>query len=148
MNQFRDCSALKAVTEAEWAEMTAGIDAEKAEAALAASRAKVTLDGNRIDTENLAKVVNGRTMIPVRCLAEQMGAEVSYDKTLGAARIVRAGVEIIMPIGSKTCTVNGEPFQMDVVPYIENGRTMIPARYVSELFGQASSGSPRPAPPP
>lgn len=137
MNQFRDCSALKAVTEAEWAEMTAGIDAEKAEAALAASRASVTLDGNRIDTENLAKVVNGRTMIPVRCLAEQMGAEVSYDKTLGAARIVRAGVEIIMPIGSKTCTVNGKPFQMDAAPYIENGRTMIPARYVSELFGQS-----------
>lgn len=137
MNQFRDCSALKAVTEAEWAEMTVGIDAEKAEAALAASRANVTLDGNRIDTENLARVVNGRTMIPVRCLAEQMGADVSYDTSLKAARIVRAGVEIIMPIGSKTCTVNGEPFQMDVAPYIENGRTMIPARYVSELFGQS-----------
>ena len=137
MDQFRDCPALKAVTEAEWAEMTAGIDAEKAEAALAASRANVTLDGNRIDTENLARVINGRTMIPVRCLAEQMGADVSYDTSLKAARIVRAGVEIIMPIGSKTCTVNGKPFAMDVAPYIENGRTMIPARYVSELFGQS-----------
>lgn len=137
MAQFRDCSALKAVTEAEWAEMTAGIDGEKAEAALAASRASVTLDGNRIDTENLARVVNGRTMIPVRCLAEQMGADVSYDTSLKAARIIRAGVEIIMPIGSKTCTVNGKPFVMDVAPYIENGRTMIPARYVSELFGQS-----------
>lgn len=54
-----------------------------------------------------------------------------------AAHIVRAGVEIVMPIGSKTCTVNGEPFTMDIAPYIENGRTMIPARYVSELFGQS-----------
>ena len=70
-------------------------------------------------------------------LAEQLGADVSYDTALKAARIVRAGVEIIMPIGSRTCTVNGKPFTMDIAPYIENGRTMIPARYVSELFGQS-----------
>jgi len=101
------------------------------------SLANVTLDGARVDTEGLARVVNGRTMIPVRCLAEQLGATVWYDSTLKAACISRAGVDIIMPIGSKTCTVNGEPFQMDVAPYIENGRTMIPARYVSELFGQS-----------
>lgn len=136
MEQFRDCPLMDLVTEADWAAIQENLPAERAEAELAKTRAKVTLDGNRIDTENLARVVNGRTMIPVRCLAEQMGADVSYDSTLKAARIVRAGVEIIMPIGSKTCTVNGEPFQMDVAPYIENGRTMIPARYVSELFGQ------------
>lgn len=136
MEQFRDCPLMDLVTEADWATIQENLPAERAEAELAKTRAKVTLDGNRIDTENLARVVNGRTMIPVRCLAEQMGADVSYDSTLKAARIVRAGVEIIMPIGSKTCTVNGEPFQMDVAPYIENGRTMIPARYVSELFGQ------------
>ena len=135
--QFRDCPVLDLVTEADWAAIRENLPAEQAEAEAAKARASVTLDGNRIDTENLAKVVNGRTMIPVRCLAEQMGAEVSYDKALGVARIVRAGVEIIMPIGSKTCTVNGKPFQMDAAPYIENGRTMIPARYVSELFSQS-----------
>lgn len=137
MAQFRDCPVLDLVTEADWAAIRENLPAEQAEAEAAKARASVTLDGNRIDTENLAKVVGGRTMIPVRCLAEQMGAEVSYDSTLKAARIVRAGVEIIMPIGSKTCTVNGKPFQMDAAPYIENGRTMIPARYVSELFGQS-----------
>ena len=137
MDQFRDCSALKVVTEAEWAAIDTRTAQEKAEAEIAKTRANVTLDGNWVNTENLARVVNGRTMIPVRCLAEQLGADVSYDKTLKAARIVRAGVEIVMPIGSKTCTVNGQPFTMDIAPYIENGRTMIPARYVSELFGQS-----------
>ncbi len=125
------------MTDADWAAIQKNLPAEQAAADAAAARARVTLDGNWIDTENLARVVNGRTMIPVRCLAEQMGAEVSYDKERKAARIVRAGVEILMPIGSKTCTVNGEPFTMDAAPYIENGRTMIPARYVSELFGQS-----------
>ena len=137
MDQFRDCSALKVVTEAEWAAIDTRTAQERAETEIAKTRANVTLDGNWVDTEDLARVVNGRTMIPVRCLAEQLGADVSYDKTLKAARIVRAGVEIVMPIGSKTCTVNGQPFTMDIAPYIENGRTMIPARYVSELFGQS-----------
>lgn len=137
MDQFRDCSALKVVTEAEWAAIDTRTAQERAETEIAKTRANVTLDGNWVNTENLARVVNGRTMIPVRCLAEQLGADVSYDKTLKAARIVRAGVEIVMPIGSKTCTVNGQPFTMDIAPYIENGRTMIPARYVSELFGQS-----------
>ena len=137
MDQFRDCSALKVVTDAEWASIDTRTAEERAEAAIAATRANVTLDGNWVNTENLARVVNGRTMIPVRCLAEQLGADVSYDSALKAARIRRAGVEIVMPIGSKTCTVNGKPFTMDIAPYIENGRTMIPARYVSELFGQS-----------
>lgn len=137
MEQFWDYPALDVVTEEEWAAIQAAIPQEQAAAELAKTRANVTLDGNRVDTEQLARVVNGRTMIPVRCLAEQLGADVSFDSTLHAARIVRAGVEIIMPIGSKTCTVNGKPFVMDVAPYIENGRTMIPARYVSELFGQS-----------
>ena len=137
VEQFLDCPALSVVTKEEWAAIQARIPKERAAAELAATRANVNLDGNRVNTENLARVVNGRTMIPVRCLAEQLGADVSYDTALKAARIVRAGVEIIMPIGSRTCTVNGKPFTMDIAPYIENGRTMIPARYVSELFGQS-----------
>lgn len=137
MEQFRDYSALQVVTEAEWAAIAERISEERAAAELARSRVEVTLDGNRVDTERLARVVGGRTMIPVRCLTEQLGADVSYDSEARAAHIVRAGVEIVMPIGSKTCTVNGEPFTMDIAPYIENGRTMIPARYVSELFGQS-----------
>ena len=140
MEQFRDCPALKAIPDTEWADIQNRIPAEKkaqAEADAAAKiRVTVTLDGVKVDTEGLAKVVGGRTMIPVRCLTEQLGAEVSYDSARKAARISRAGVEIIMPIGSKTCTVNGKPFQMDIAPYVESGRTMIPARYVSELFGQ------------
>lgn len=137
MEQFRSYPGLSVITDAEWAAIDTRTEQEKAAAALEKTKANVTLDGVRVDTENLARVVNGRTMIPVRCLAEQLGATVWYDSSLKAACISRAGVLIVMPIGSKTCTVNGKPFQMDIAPYIENGRTMIPARYVSELFGQS-----------
>lgn len=41
-----------------------------------------------------------------------------------------------MTIGSKQAQVNGSPLEMDVAPYIENGRTYIPVRYMAEFFGQ------------
>ena len=136
MEQFRSYPALSVVTEEEWAKIDANTVKEKAAAEVAKTKASVTLDGLRVDTENLAVVKDGRTMIPVRCLAELLGADVSYDSASKSARISRAGVEIVMPIGKTTATVNGKPVEMDVAPYITNGRTMIPARYVSEFFGQ------------
>ena len=42
-------------------------------------------------------------------------------------------------IGSKKYTVNGVEKTMDGAPYLANGRTMIPVRYVSEAFGIAGN---------
>ncbi len=38
-------------------------------------------------------------------------------------------------IGSNTYYVNGQAQTMDVAPYIEDGRTMLPVRYVAEALG-------------
>lgn len=73
-------------------------------------------------------------MVPVRRLAELMGAEVAYQS--GRVTITRGGDTIVMTIGSKQAQVNGSPLEMDVAPYIENGRTYIPVRYMAEFFGQ------------
>ena len=78
MDQFRDCSALKVVTDAEWAAIDTRTAEERAEAAIAATRANVTLDGNRVNTENLARVVNGRTMIPARYVSELFGQSIRW----------------------------------------------------------------------
>jgi hypothetical protein len=41
----------------------------------------------------------------------------------------------VFSIGSSTYYVNGQAQTMDVAPYIENGRTMLPVRYVAEALG-------------
>ena len=81
-----------------------------------------------------ACVKNGWTMVPVRRLAELMGADVSYAN--GVVTIVRAGVTVTMTIGSKLATVGGKTVEMTAAPVKENGRTYIPVRYVGEFFGQ------------
>lgn len=44
-------------------------------------------------------------------------------------------VEAVYTIGSTAYTVNGETRTAEVAPYIENGRTYLPVRYVAEALG-------------
>lgn len=46
-----------------------------------------------------------------------------------------ASSEVLIQIGSKNAYVNGENKIIDVAPYIKNGRTMVPLRFISEAFG-------------
>lgn len=78
VEQFLDCPALSVVTKEEWAAIQARIPEERAAAELAATRANVNLDGNRVNTENLARVVNGRTMIPARYVSELFGQSIEW----------------------------------------------------------------------
>ncbi|WP_018750003.1 copper amine oxidase N-terminal domain-containing protein [Paenibacillus sanguinis] len=43
--------------------------------------------------------------------------------------------ESVFTIGSTSYTVNGATYTADIAPYIENGRTFLPVRYVAEAVG-------------
>ena len=80
-------------------------------------------------------VKNDRTFVPFRALAEAFGAEVAYDEATQAVTAELNGVKVVMTIGSATYTVNGAEKTMDVAPFINGSRTMVPVRFVAESFG-------------
>ena len=43
-------------------------------------------------------------------------------------------LELKLIIGNKTFLINGENYQMDIAPFIEDSRTFVPARFVSEAL--------------
>lgn len=45
----------------------------------------------------------------------------------------------VFKLGSTSYTVNGKIYQMDAVPFSQDGRTMIPIRYAAEAAGVSSS---------
>ena len=90
--------------------------------------AKATIDAAPI-------VQNDRTYVPFRALAEAFGAEVAYDEATQAVTAELNGVTVVMTIGSATYTVNGAEKTMDVAPFINGSRTMVPVRFVAEAFG-------------
>jgi hypothetical protein len=92
------------------------------------------------------EIIGDRTFVPVRYLAYSLGVEesgVTWDDKTKTVGITKDDAVISLTIGSATASVNGEPVQMDVAPYIKEietgGRTMLPARWVAEPLGATVS---------
>ncbi len=80
-------------------------------------------------------IVSGRTMVPLRFVGEAFGAAFEYDAIFKIIDIDFNGQEIKMQIGKKVAFVNGKEISLDVAPYIVSGRTLVPIRFISEVFG-------------
>ena len=101
------------------------------------NRIHVTLDGYEVEfTDALPVMIDNRTMIPMRALAELMGATVDWNNDERKITIVRAGTTVEMYVDNETAYVDGKAIEMDVAPIIINSRTRIPARYISEFLDQ------------
>lgn len=87
------------------------------------------------------KIVDSRTMIPIRAVTEGLGMIVDWDSASKVVTIIRQDVDfsVVIPIGSKEITVyHGEDVStmtMDCAAYIDGGRTMVPIRFLSEALG-------------
>ena len=80
-------------------------------------------------------ITSGRTMVPLRFVGEAFSAEFTYDSVFKIIDINFGSDKIKMQIGKNIAFVNGKEIKLDVAPYIVNGRTLVPIRFISETFG-------------
>ena len=80
-------------------------------------------------------IVNNRTMLPARFVAENLGATVAWDAAARKATIVGNGVTIELYIDSTTAYVNGVAITLDSPAFIQNNRTYTPVRFIAETLG-------------
>lgn len=103
----------------------------------------VTLNGEPLefDVPGLIRVVqgnDGRTMVPVRPIAEALGAEVEWKKESRQVVITTESDTIVLTLGSATAEVNGESVALPggvpacVASCDGVERTLVPLRFVSE----------------
>lgn len=76
-----------------------------------------------------------RTLVPMRFLFEQLGADVTWDEATETATTVKNGTTISFSIDNTTATVNGAATTMDVPARLVNDKTMVPLRFLSEEMG-------------
>ena len=95
-----------------------------------------------IKTNDVApKIVNDRTMLPARFVAENLGAEVLWDGEKGLVTVkgknskTSEDVTILIYIGSDIAYVNGKEIKLDSSAFIENDRTYTPVRFIFEELG-------------
>lgn len=111
----------------------------------------VQLNNNILSFEVPPVTESDRTLVPMRFLFEQMGADVTWNNdtqtataTLSADSGANAGVQtfglareksVTFGIDDTTAVVNGESEEMDVPARLVDGKTMVPLRFLSESLG-------------
>lgn len=104
--------------------------------ALSSAQIQVQVDGNAVYFPNAKpQYVNGRVLVPLRGVFEQLGANVSWSRATQTVLATRGTTNVELHIGSREATVNGSTVDLDVPPMIMNGSTMVPIRFVSEALG-------------
>jgi len=94
---------------------------------------KVIINGRGIDfVDQNPQVINGRTLVPMRKIFEELGAAISWDDATKTVTAIKGDIVIQLTIGNKKVNVNGVDQVLDVPGTIVNGRTMVPLRFVSE----------------
>lgn len=106
---------------------------DKAYAEVGDRAVKIFLRGKPLAFDVPPRVENGRTLVPVRVLAEKLGAEVSYEN--GLVVIARREVTVVVKVGSNEAWVDNRLILLDVPARVEEGRTLVPLRFVSEGLG-------------
>lgn len=94
-----------------------------------------TIDGKTVSNDVAPKIVNDRTMLPIRFIAEALGAKVDWIEESRAVKITAQNIDISLVIGEDFATVNGGKIDLDSPSFIENDRTYLPIRFVSEKLG-------------
>jgi len=88
-----------------------------------------TIDGVSFVMDAIPYVANGRTMVPLRFVAEAMGADVSWNREAQTVTVTQEGfAPIVLVIGVPLPDGLGMPEVID-------GRTFIPFRFISQSLG-------------
>lgn len=82
-----------------------------------------------------AQIKNGRTMIPLRYVAEALGFNVTWIKETRTVVIYDNQFKVEIPVDTNTIIVNGVKFESDVKPQLVNNRTLLPIANIARALG-------------
>ncbi|MBO5136113.1 MAG: copper amine oxidase N-terminal domain-containing protein [Clostridia bacterium] len=91
--------------------------------------------GEIISNDVAPKIVKDRTMLPIRFVAEKLGATVEWVDETQTAIVELGDIKISIVIGEGFATVNGEKIELDSPSFVEDDRTFLPIRFVMENLG-------------
>ena len=101
--------------------------------------ADVQINGELMNFSTTAKIINGRTLVPMRDIFETLGSEVEWNGDVRSVTGKKGNTSILLIIDNPLMVItkdgNMSTLTLDVPPMIINDRTMVPIRAVSETFG-------------
>lgn len=95
----------------------------------------VLIDGVKQSYDQSAIIKGGSTLVPLRGIFEQLGAEVLWDNATRSVTAKKGDMIIELTVDQKTAYINGKVTELSVEAQIIGGSTMVPLRFVSEALG-------------
>jgi hypothetical protein len=98
------------------------------------------IDDKRLEMDVAPMIIGSRTLLPIRWIAEPLGALVTWSESEKKVSIAHAGKMIELWIGNCIARVDGidqriDPANAQVVAVIVRGRTLLPVRFIAETLG-------------
>lgn len=99
---------------------------------------RIIIDGNEISTLQAPVIYNGRTLVPLRAVAEYLNCNVDWDQENKVITLIRGDKIIELQINNTLITVtdskNAYEILTETPAVIVNNTTMVPIRAVAEIF--------------
>jgi hypothetical protein len=92
---------------------------------------KVLLNGRYMVFDQPPINVNGRVLVPMRAIFESLGATVNWEQDIKRVTGTLGKISVMLTIGDKRAYLNNKEIELDVPALIQNGRTLVPIRFIS-----------------
>lgn len=107
---------------------------------MAAQAPSLHVDGVRIISDvPPVTSLKGEAFVPLRPVAEALGAVMNYNPKTGVVELVRDKDRLSLRVGDKHATLNGNPMTLHHAPFAVRGRTMVGLSTISRAFGSKVS---------
>jgi hypothetical protein len=101
------------------------------------------LNGGEVPMGVTPMLLDGTVMVPVRFLSELLGATVEWSPAFQLVTLRLRERSAQLQIGSSITLIDGRVGPMlQQAPLVVTGRTMVPLRFISEVFGASVSWEP------
>lgn len=110
-------------------------ETKRVEPAYQKSDIMIYVNDQQIDFSHEPVIMDNTNLVPLRELAEGLGAKVSWDAKLGKIEVEKGSKRIVLTIGSKTILYNGVAETLSAAPKIIDGVTYVPAQVVARGLG-------------
>ena len=103
---------------------------------MAQKSVSVTINNEKVVFEDAAPFIdsNNRTLVPIRFISEELGAQVEWDQANQTVTIIKEQMKVNLTVGQKTMIVSGKTKTMDTTPTMKEGRLFVPVKYIGELL--------------
>lgn len=91
--------------------------------------------GEKMNFDVPPQIVRARTLMPIRAVAEKLGAEVNWNPKTRTITIRKDEKVIVLVVNVPRAKVDEKEVKLDVPPTVTNGRTVVPLRFVTEHLG-------------